>query len=1726
MNNCAKVLRDRPPTLRERLIHFLFLMGKGSLSRKRLAASKLGDQMNAQKLDDGIDDRDIYSDDGKEETNKAENLIKESRDDYVIQARARVGKKQKPYLGKRVTQPSNPKLTTGRREGAEELIDFITEFAGKYNLAHPECAHRNGESAIAMVYEFYGKHNREFYPNKITWLVAHAKFFEFFILKLVLRGNTLQEIRTRMYKVRSYLSLINSAFGPAFLPHNYKFETINGKREKVYLLRIPINQLKRAQTGFNSRYGFFKEDQLNGSNGEATNTDDVRFARYLINQSVVDPDEFSEKVCDKIISFLATVVSTQDYEAYWFQVLNDDYTYSCAHMRLSLLLLALPDDYVMYVQFDANELFFCQVTKDHCNTLNGNNGEHTGDDDLIDHRALIRGIRFFLNLLPNLVATLALPWYTFVVERVFVFYMMASSILRVATWPYMIWKTYENIILFMVIPFCVYIYSVLMQAVMWDIFRMMFNSEIHRAGPKVFIRLWNGIYMQFTWFMVTLNIVLLFLWPAIFYLIVNVLFIGFTWIVAFYTLSIGFFTYRVLLTMFRGIIYFPALTAFKIIYLFETTNYKIGNLTFNLGDTYCSIFYFVIAPLSCYYVIKLLTWFFGVRGVFYRHPLAMRAQTIFSDPQSTEEDTQAAEDYMSSLPWFGVFDTRPLRGGGLINIKVKNKGTGGFSKVKRDPQAPAEGVDHAREVMENLEADDDDYYEDEGDDIPRYLMNFIKDDGQYGTKVRTAEYYKEFIYSETPNLKKTFTREELVDNFTNFHEAVSFDCHGAPFCGLVSIDLANGRKPNLQAYVDYNNAEAGEFDNGIPDFLKKYANSQGLNLCIIVKDNLGDVIFTEFLDNNPGWRYVCLIFNTPEGEEPTECIGHWTLYITNQDLPTASNANGMFGSSYCCYSLLGLVQIFVTFNIVETFTNLTSSDHRISAFRRDTKEEEPLYARLQQNLQLRLFFGAFRLDIEGGLIPWLESFFSRNTYNNFFVLLVKIFTVADYIFLKMPFGLPNRRNGPMRRWFYLLSQAIAPYIFNEYNITIKILYGTFKILAGFMGKSMYLDALPGDTFVVNITSLRRVLHSAESMPGVDKSPSLMHIGNSRFSNDDHNMTGVIANTLEVAKLLILNPLYTNQPYNVNRIAVNANNCDSILGNGPNFVQNQLDGLAGGSSNYVKSYKTLGIIRNKSIASQPLFSVFNNDKQLGPGRFCVSDSIGNLMAFCGRSMCLDSEAYDEDELEDFSLFFDKLGDKFIKTVSLIDHEADPTTTFRNHYKGKKSQTYIDSVIKAYEDYKRGDNLDPKYKQNKCFVKMENSCKLKKGRLNNRPRLIMVMSDLLLVEYIHLLSIIEKWNEGAMKSFQIKHISRQEMVEKVMLVTSRDHIVTDYSSFEASISGDVRKCETNFMVKLAKLNGLSLLTHTLLDVIMNPVILHTKGAQFRIDSRNSGRFDTSFMNGVVNLFLNLYCLSKKDPNFELSQVRMVVEGDDGLKTKVGNEEEILSKLNFSFSEAVEGKMAGDVDFLRTRWFDNFTLLNIARCLKFFWVISNMRLNRKKALAILRCAALSLHHLSPNHPVLCPIIDVIGKYTAGFNKFKGMDKYVKELERKLGFIPDISKPFPEMKVNDEMRLYVAMGAVGFPPIPISVQLQLENQIKNGNWILQLCGVLNEYPEIQQYEDQDWLPKIDLSIDGTGVYISEDVKLVLETLNKSTDIKDKIKDFYFETQQYKLRFEEFCPA
>lgn len=475
--------------------------------------------------------------------------------------------------------------------------------------------------------------------------------------------------------------------------------------------------------------------------------------------------------------------------------------------------------------------------------------------------------------------------------------------------------------------------------------------------------------------------------------------------------------------------------------------------------------------------------------------------------------------------------------------------------------------------------------------------------------------------------------------------------------------------------------------------------------------------------------------------------------------------------------------------------------------------------------------------------------------------------------------------------------------------------------------------------------------------------------------------------------------------------------------------------------------------NVPVAVCPIGPVLTDRGIMGAGFIPVPDPVILLAAFAGRSMAAPPK--DNQLVQEFVQFSINFLKPFIRSVELSKPRP-LEETFRANMRGKRPEHEVERILEDYKKHKNGVVLK-RFRRHSCFPKMENSYKA--GCV--KPRLIMVMSEEMMVECTQALDLIHAWNQGEFSRFQVKDLTPSEMIAKIVEASDKKHSVTDYSSFEASVDWMVRKIECYVLTQLGRRGGYYDFCRQFRRFAYGGRVLEAEDCKFKIYSRCSGDYWTSFGNGVVNVCLMAFCA--KMGGHDLSKFRMLAEGDDGLAPAEYPNVELLTRLGFKFSTSVSGGNPGDCDFLRSRWIGNKRYLSVGRCMSSVWVKRASGLRRTKQLYLLRCIGNSLYHLSPGHPVITAIVNRIMKDTASMQKFKGYRRYLdtwKSLEL-------YDRPAPKHIIVDEtMRGPIAAGAIGFPPIPISAQLELERRIESDPVIYVGC-LLNGYDDFISYTE-----------------------------------------------------------
>jgi hypothetical protein len=546
------------------------------------------------------------------------------------------------------------------------------------------------------------------------------------------------------------------------------------------------------------------------------------------------------------------------------------------------------------------------------------------------------------------------------------------------------------------------------------------------------------------------------------------------------------------------------------------------------------------------------------------------------------------------------------------------------------------------------------------------------------------------------------------------------------------------------------------------------------------------------------------------------------------------------------------------------------------------------------------------------------------------------------------------------------------------------------------------------------------------------------------------------------------------------VCVNMPSSTSIIPDIEVIEENQLDGLAGGGVNHVvvPTWRTSegceGTWRDvdpskldRPVAVAPIGCPVEEGRAVGPGLISLTDEKGLLASFCGRSMSkrrVERGSMTNGFLRESKAFMDH----YIDNTSLDMISPEDSTLkgiiaqFKKTNQGKKSAKWIDRRVKNFIEYNLGKmsaKTSARYVRHGCFVKFESNIKRKDGKLFVRPRLIMTMSEFMQFSLCYLSEISDVWYDGPIECFQVKHMNPSAMISKIREAQDRLHCVTDYSAFESSINSDIRELEMYVVRRLCSRAGyvytLRMLNKLNIDLKRT---LQTKGLSFVIESRCSGDYWTSMGNGIVSICLMKYCHSRGELSGEVFS--MLAEGDGGLVPLSTPDVNILNSLGFKFSSETSGTRPGDTDFLRSLW-DHRRWLNIGRVLsRIFWVKKGIHLRKSKQKFLLRTMALSLHYLSPGHPVLWAVVKRIEQETRGMNCFKSASLYLDNWKDW-----DLSGRFPDITVDESMRARVAEGADGFPPLPILIQKILERKILSGDYNFR--GLLNDYGDYKDHVD-----------------------------------------------------------
>lgn len=549
--------------------------------------------------------------------------------------------------------------------------------------------------------------------------------------------------------------------------------------------------------------------------------------------------------------------------------------------------------------------------------------------------------------------------------------------------------------------------------------------------------------------------------------------------------------------------------------------------------------------------------------------------------------------------------------------------------------------------------------------------------------------------------------------------------------------------------------------------------------------------------------------------------------------------------------------------------------------------------------------------------------------------------------------------------------------------------------------------------------------------------------------------------------------------------------------------------------------------NKPVAIAPIGPIVSNGIPLSPGSLPITDELGIFNAFTVRSMgkVMDYDIKAVGEFEE--LFREVVNYNINNNNNNKPVEKDIYEFYEEHYTGKHTQESIKSDIEAHQQYSIRSINNKKMVQNSCFVKGENSSKMKDGKRIVKLRLIMVMSLMMLMGCIQVIPLFEWWNEGPMSQFQVKKMTLQQMSDTISNKSNCVHMVSDYSSFESSLDSLKLKMEKIFIYSLCSSCYFDKTKEQIMRYYVSVRQLKYKGSVYNISSRCSGDPWTSTGNGLFNQVAIMFMLRRKlyselkqssriGVKFLYSKAHNVlVEGDDGLMPEKFFDKKIINSLGFDLSCELKGHYEGDVDFLSKRWKDGRVYLNIGKCLNFLWVKYKNHLKDYKQMHILRCMAYSLYHLSPNHPITSAMVIRIGKETAKCKKgFKNSIIHIKSnLPYILENIDIDTYNFPQPIVSEDMRIEVSKGGQGFPPIPIPIQLHIESVILNDS-VMDIGNLLDNYPEVINYKESCNYSKI---TNLTKITKFKDLFDVVDmTTNRIKSIRNKYIEYIIECEDY----------
>jgi len=934
-----------------------------------------------------------------------------------------------------------------------------------------------------------------------------------------------------------------------------------------------------------------------------------------------------------------------------------------------------------------------------------------------------------------------------------------------------------------------------------------------------------------------------------------------------------------------------------------------------------------------------------------------------------------------------------------------------------------------------------------------------------------------YLPADKPKNRCTFTTEEVNNNVFNYRSTL-FDPCGSPFCGLTALTLAANKKPDVEKFLELCKYTSPQLI-GTNIFLKDFAHNLGFNLRIqipIVVDGQEDDVNNFDYVCNPYWKWVILVVVEQDGSfcealpgDPVRQVKHCfmvidsTSQVSNLEVPLVVEKIASLREFVWGFIISVFVLIFVKF----LFYNIIS-------FSRFELVGEFYHDLMTVCLEiLKLVLGSIPNWVVD-LTIFMVTLFDECVW--LFLVRRKFGFRYSYRFLRTVYNETDVDNRVVRERRDQIEEQ------DKYAVFIKEKWLTLDdrlvcVLPNFNFTFLTVESYP--IIMVSVLRARQLYKEMQCAPTDSLNVAMMSVLKGNYLNTNENIPELYTNTIEYVQWVISRNKHQTVDYTKFSVAYNAQGHLSYIGNlnivainqlavsvgrviWTNFMDDEINieqiGITPNvcvpqMNNGFKKFnvKSLKIKQDKVVAYCPLGSLITDEGQLGPGNLCVTSPYSTLSALAGRSMVKIPV-----EVLDFYEFAQKTVRNLMDLVdcSHLCVDEDEEACYRANNKGKRSQKYVDSKLTEYHRVLQG-KKNRKFYENSCFVKFEDSSKVVKGVSRIRPRLIMTMSDFYSIVLSPLIFSVHVWNDSFISKYQVKNMSPEDFVSKVASFCDRPHIVTDYSAFESSVSYIFKLVETLFAeLLLTKLRMFKTLSH-FRNLNKFGRELKCDIGTFVISSRCSGDYFTSTFNCLINFLINAYSCHIKG----LNHMDLIVEGDDGLTLPHQIDDQLINSMGFGFSSNVLGSVPGDVDFLRKRWLYDNSYVSIGRALKnIFWVNSQTKLTHKRQLTIIRAKALSYYFSSPGCPILTEAINYILKKTSGLQYFKGLEKHMSYNDT--FDVKKIGKNYGTLKVDENMRGPLAYGATGFPPIPVAIQLVLEENFKKGNFYV--GSLLDDYDDI----------------------------------------------------------------